>query len=85
MSTTKKAAVPIEPETVIYVGPELRGVVKRYTVFNNGLPESLKEYIKDKPVFKALIVPVEKLAQTNAALERDGSALNVIYKKACQK
>lgn len=69
---------------MVYAGPDLPGIAAGYAVYSNGLPEPLKEYIKDKPVFKSLIVPVEKLAQLNAELGRAGSAASVLYRKACE-
>lgn len=73
----------IEKKTVVYVGPDLPGI-KRYTIFNNGLPETLKKRIKEKAVFKELIVPVERLAEVNAEFEKPGSAFNMLYQKACE-
>ena len=48
---------------LVYVGPDLPGISARYTVYNNGLPKALEEHIKTKPVFRSLVVPVERLAQ----------------------
>lgn len=76
---------PEEPETLVYVGPDLPGVVKRYAVFNHGLPKELKDHIKDKPVLRSLIIPVERLAKVNVELSKEGSAYYVLYQKACQK
>lgn len=96
MSDIKKAAspkaipkelpkvAPVAQETVVYVGPELPGV-KRYTVYNNGLPKELKEQMEKQPVLKSLIVPIERLAKVNAELEREGSALHILYRRACGK
>lgn len=88
LQASKKAApkevpskVPKEPAVAIYIGPNIPGA-KQYTVFNNGLPEVLEERIKEHPVFRSLVVPVEKLAQACKELSREGSALHVIYKKA---
>ena len=81
----KEAAVKEAPqEPVIYLGPDMPGA-RQYTVFNNGLPEALKERAKEKPFFNALIVPVSKLAQANTELAKEGSALNILYKKASEK
>lgn len=69
-------------ESMVYIGPDIPDV-KQYTVFNNGLPATLVQRIADRPFFNSLIVPVTKLAQANVELAREGSALNVLYKKAC--
>lgn len=88
MSETKRAAgkAKAEPEsgTVIYIGPDIPGA-KQYTTYNAGLPDALKEKIKEHPFFKSLVIPVEKLAQASAELAREGSALSILYRKASGK
>ncbi len=82
--TQRKAAVKEslpKQEIVMYIGPDIPGA-KQNTVFNNGLPDALKEKIKEHPVFRSLIVPVGKLAQARVELEKKGSALSVLYQKA---
>ena len=71
--------------TVVYVGPDIPGIAKRYAVYNNGLPEALNEFVKDKPVYQQLIVPVRRLPQVSAELEKEGSAMSALYRKACEK
>lgn len=68
----------------VYIGPDIPGA-KQYTVFNNGLPESLKEKAKEKPFFNSLIIPVGKLAQASMELDTEGSALNILFKKAVKE
>lgn len=87
----KKEAVPrTAPKkkgvegTVVYVGPDMPGIAKQYAVFNNGLPEALKEFIKDRPVFRQLVVPVGQLTQVNVELGKEGSAMNALYRRACE-
>lgn len=69
---------------MVYIGPDIPDV-KQYTVFNNGLPATLVQKIADRPFFNSLVVPVTRLAQANADLAKEGSALNVIYKKPVWK
>lgn len=71
-----------ENETVVYIGPDIPGA-KQYTTYNAGLPDALKEQIIEHRVFESLVVPVGRLAKANAELAKDGSALSVLYKKAC--
>ena len=68
----------------VYTGPDMPGA-KQYTVFNNGLPESLKEKLAEKPYFQSFIIPAEKLAQASSELGKEGSALNVLFKKAAKE
>lgn len=91
MSETKKTtgkakAAPAtqEAETVVYIGPNIPGA-KQYTTYNAGLPDALKEKIKEQPFFNSFVVPVEKLAKANAELAKEGSALSILYRKASGK
>ena len=77
-----KAAPPIQDaESVVYVGPDIPGS-KQYTVFINGLPDALKEKIKEHPFCNSFVVPVGKLAQANAELAQEESALSILFRKA---
>lgn len=66
----------------VYCGPTIRGIAKQYTVFENGLPAKLAELAEQKPVFKALIVPVSKFATTRERVERAGTAESILFAKA---
>ncbi len=80
--TTKPGGADTGPR--VYIGPDIPGA-KQYTVFNNGLPESLKEKAKEKPFFNSLIIPVGKLAQASMELNTEGSTLNILFKKAVKE
>lgn len=85
--TPKKAAAK-EPEKqagiVVYIGPDIPGA-KQYTTYNAGLPDALKEKIKEHPFFNSFVVPVEKLAKASAELAKEGSALSILYRRASGK
>ncbi|MCI9471524.1 MAG: hypothetical protein HFH56_09995 [Lachnospiraceae bacterium] len=66
---------------LIYIGPSFPGA-KRYTVYTGGLPEALEEKIEAAPIFRGLVVPVERLAGANVELSRSGSGLSILYQKA---
>lgn len=70
--------------TVVYIGPDIPGA-KQYTTYNAGLPDALKEKVKEHPVFDSLIIPAGKLANARTELAREGSALSIIYQKASEK
>lgn len=72
------------PVLVVYIGPDIPGA-KQYTTYNAGLPDALKEKIKEHPFFNSLVIPVEGLAKANAELAKEGSALNVLYRRASGK
>lgn len=84
--TGKAKAAPAaqEAEIVVYIGPDIPGA-KQYTTYNAGLPDALKEKIKEHPFFNSLVVPVEKLAKASAELAKEGSALSILYRKASGK
>ena len=82
--TPKKAATKAPEKQqgiVVYIGPDIPGV-KQYTTYNAGLPDALKEEIKEHPFFNSFVVPVEKLAKASAELAKEGSALSILYRKA---
>ena len=80
----KAAPAAQEAETGVYIGPDIPGA-KQYTTYNAGLPDALKEKIKEHPFFNSLVVPVEKLAKASAELAKEGSALSILYRKASGK
>ena len=72
-----------QAEQKVYCGPTIRGVARQYTVFENGLPAKLEALAAEKPVFRALIVPVSKFAVTRERVERAGTAESILYANAC--
>lgn len=85
--TPKKAAAKApekQPGIVVYIGPDIPGA-KQYTTYNAGLPDALKEKIKEHPFFNSFVVPVEKLAKASAELAKEGSALSILYRRASGK
>ena len=80
----KAAPAAQEAETVVYIGPDIPGA-KQYTTYNAGLPDALKEKIKEHPFFNSFVVPVEKLAKASAELAKEGSALSILYRRASGK
>ena len=71
----------VKKETVIYIGPDIKGVVKKNTIFNNGITKGLKKKMEEKPMIGGLIIPIEQLADANMQLLKKGSVLNTLYKK----
>lgn len=66
----------------IYCGPSLpNGLMARFTVYRGGLPPHLNEQFESCPALKQLIVPVEKLAETVAAINTTGSAESTWHKE----
>lgn len=75
---TEKAARVKASETVIYLGPNLKGVTKG-TVFSNGISPALKEAIKARPAIGSLVVTISDAAEARKQLERSGSAMSAFY------
>lgn len=65
----------------VYCGPSVKGVVRQYTVFSNGLPGAMEEYCRTHPEAKALLAPVEKFAEMRKRLETQGSREALLYRK----
>lgn len=68
-------------ETVMYLGPEIGGVVEYGKIFSNGFPEGLKRKMKEMPVIKNLFVPVDQLAEAMVYLKDEKSALYACYER----
>lgn len=89
MSTTKKTATQPQQakaaatvtQPVVYLGPTIEKVVAHGTVFNNGLPDALKERIEAQPYINGLIFPVSEYAVRAAAVATKGSALYNLARK----
>lgn len=67
---------------VAYCGPTVKGIAPQYTVFVDGLPEKLKEKAEQVPFLKALIVPLDKLAEMRVKVEQGGTRENLLYQNA---
>lgn len=67
--------------TLVYIGPTITGVVKEGTAFTSGLPESLKDMMKENPLLNRMVVSVNNLAEAMNEVRDSGSALNAIYNK----
>lgn len=69
------------PNPCVYCGPSVRGVARQYTTYQGGIPDPLKEFIKEHPAARGLIVPASKFAIVRKRLETRGTAESIIYKK----
>ena len=78
-ATAQGAAEKATP--CVYCGPTVRGVVKQYTVFAGNIPEPLQAFIGKHPEAKALLVEVDRFAETRKKIETAGSAESILYHK----
>ena len=63
----------------VYCGPSIKDVVREGTVFADGIPEALEEYIQKNPAVRSLIVPLADFAVFRADIGRKGTPANIIY------
>lgn len=75
----------LEESDVVYVGPTIRNTVTTNTVFKSGVPEALKDKIREYPYLKALLVDVSDYALALAEIRNNNSAMATLYKKAVEE
>jgi hypothetical protein len=74
-----------QQEALIYVGPSLpNGLLTKYTIFSNGIPEHLKAHFEKCPSFKQLFIPVSQLPAVENRLKDATSAEAVFYRQTAQ-
>lgn len=71
----------VKQESVVYMGPTVKNVMQEGTVFINGYPEKVKEYLEKHPVAKELVVATSQMAETRKELRIKTSAKATFYKK----
>lgn len=84
MSKEKKAQSQEEKKTVVYLGPEIPGVVAAGTVFTNGLTKKLEEKTKELPAINMLLVPVRDVVKVKKELTKETSAVKICYQKVAE-
>ena len=60
--------------TVVYCGPSIKGVVRQFTAYNNGIPEGLKAATEKNKVLAAMIVPWRNCRRPCASCARNPAA-----------
>lgn len=84
MSKEKKVQSQEEKKTVIYLGPEIPGVVAAGAVFTNGLTKKLEEKTKELPAINMLLVPVKDVVKVKKELTKGTSAVKICYQKVAE-
>ncbi len=84
-ATAKTKATAAAAEGVAYLGPDLKNVAINGTVYTGGLPDALKEKIKEVPALKGLLIPISGLAAAGVAISTQGTALNNLYNAVSTK
>lgn len=69
------------PNPCVYCGPSVRGVARQFTVYHEGIPDALKEFIKEHRAAKGLLVSVERFAKVRTRLETPGTGEYILFRK----
>ncbi len=70
---------PLKP--CVYCGPSVRGVARQYTVYTGEVPEALREFIREHPAARGLVVSMGNFAETRKNLGKIGTAETALYEK----
>ncbi len=59
-------------EPVIYIGPDIKNIVSKNTIFKNGIPEEITKEAGSLPVIMKLFVPLKKLPEALKTFTQGG-------------
>ena len=65
----------------VYCGPTVRGVARQYTTFQGGIPDALRDFIKEHPEARQLIVSTAQFPAMRRRLDTTGTAEAKLYKR----
>ena len=65
----------------VYCGPTVRGVARQYTTFQGGIPDALRDFIKEHPEARQLIVSTAQFPAMRRRLDTPGTAEAKLYKR----
>ena len=68
------------PNPCVYCGPSVRGVARQYTTYQGGITDAMRDFIKEHPEARGLIVPTGKFPAMRKRLETPGTPEAAIYK-----
>lgn len=69
------------PDPCVYCGPSVRNVARQFTVYHGGIPDALKEFIKEHRAARGLLVSVERFSQVRKRLETPGTGEFILFQK----
>ena len=64
----------------VYCGPTVRGVARQYTTYRGGIPDVLRDFIKEYPEARQLIVSTAQFPAMRKRLDTPGTAEAKLYK-----
>ena len=65
----------------VYCGPTVRGVARQYTTFQGGIPDALRDFIREHPEARQLIVSTAQFPAMRRRLDTTGTAEAKLYKR----
>ncbi|MDE6455323.1 MAG: hypothetical protein K2L38_05345, partial [Dysosmobacter sp.] len=65
----------------VYCGPTVRGVARQYTTYQGGIPDTLRDFIKEHPEARQLIVSTAQFPAMRKRLDTPGTAEVKLYKR----
>ena len=65
----------------VYCGPTVRGVARQYTTYQGGIPDTLRDFIKEHPEARQLIVSTAQFPTMRKRLDTPGTATAKLYKR----
>ncbi len=69
------------PNPCVYCGPTMRGVARQYTTYQGGIPDELRDFIKEHPEARRLIVSTAQFPNLRKRLDTPGTAEAKLYKQ----
>ncbi len=82
--TKSKVEKKTKPEPVVYLGPNIRGVVSHCDVFRDGCGSFFEEKAKEIPVLKDLCIPITAAGKKMMEL-KSGGAFCKLYEAAAEQ
>lgn len=82
----KEVSTVKSKEAVTYLGPTIKNVVEKGTVFSGGILTTIfEEKLKERPMLKSLLIPTSGLVKAKKELGNKESALSAIYRKEAEE
>lgn len=69
------------PNPCVYCGPTVLGVARQYTTYQGGIPDALREFIKEHREARRLIVSTAQFPTMRRRLDTPGTAEAELYRK----
>lgn len=66
---------------VMYIGPDIKGIVRKNQIFTFMPEDVINQACEINKLAKHLFVPMDNIVQKRKELFRQGTFLNLVYKK----